>query len=83
MMVSPQTDSICYLKENQIDNALANIVVITKAKIIDNHAVTLTSLIAMVVELNATYKRLVSQLAEGFGRQKNYFPWPKTNVWCV
>ena len=77
------SEDICYLKESQIDNALAHVVVDTKTNIINNHAVTLTSLITLVVERTATYKRLVSQLAEVLGRQKNYFPWPKTNAWCV
>ena len=57
---------------------IANVVVDAKTKIIDNHAVTLTLLIMLVAELTATYKRLVSQLAEVLGRQKNYFPSPKT-----
>ena len=52
------------MKESQIDNALAIVVFVAKAKIIDNHAVTPTLLIMLMVELAATYKRLVSQLAK-------------------
>ena len=61
------SEDICYLKESQIADALANGVV-AKVKIIDNHAVTLTSLIIMLVEPAATNKRPVSQLAEALGR---------------
>ena len=68
------SEDICSLKESQIDNTLANVVGVAKAKIINNHVVTLTSLITLVAELTATYKRLVSQLAEVLGLQKNYFP---------
>ena len=58
--------NICYLKESQIVNALANTVV-AKVEIIDNHVATITSLITLVAELTATNKRLVSQLAEALG----------------
>ena len=44
-------------------NALANIV-LAKVKITNNHVATITSCIALVVELTATNKRLTSQLAE-------------------
>ena len=54
-------------KKVQIINALANIVFV-KVKIIKNHAAIITSLITLVVELTATNKRLVSQLAEAFGQ---------------
>ena len=42
--------NICYLKESQIVNALANAVV-TKVEIIDNHDATITLLIMLVAEL--------------------------------
>ena len=53
------------VKESQIDNALVNVFVIAKAKIINNHPVTPTLLITLTVELAATYK--ASQLAEVLG----------------
>ena len=56
-----------YLKESQIANGLANVVV-AKVKIIDNHAVTFTLLITLVIELVATNKRPASQLVEALGR---------------
>ena len=64
------SENIRHLEEGQIDNALVNVVADAKTKTIHNHAVTLTSLVALVVRLTATYKRLVSQLAEVLGRQK-------------
>ena len=76
------SEDICYLKESQIANALANAVV-AEVKIINNHAVTFTSLITLVIELAAANKRPVSQLAEALGGQKNLFLWPKTDVWRV
>ena len=74
--------NIFYLKESQIINALVNAVV-AKIEIIDNHVSMITSLITSVTELTATNTRLASQLANALGRQKDYFPWPKTDVWRV
>ena len=61
------SEDICSLKDSQIANALASVVVV-KVKIIDNYAVTFTLLIALVVELAATNKRPVIQLVEASGR---------------
>ena len=47
------SEDICYLKESQLANALANVVV-AKIKIINNHAVTFTPLITLVIELSAS-----------------------------
>ena len=50
------TVALIVFKESQLDNALANVAVVAKAKIIGNHDVRPTSLITLVVELAATYK---------------------------
>ena len=68
-----QKISATYLKESQIANGLANVVV-AKVKIIDNHAVASTLLITLVIELAATNKKPVNQLMEALGRYKNYIP---------
>ena len=65
------------MKETQIDNALANVVVVAKTKITNNHAVTLTSLITLVVELGVIYKKAREPACGGIGPEEKLFSMAK------